>query len=134
MSLRIRGAVINFSKSIVKWLLSKNSQGRHGKGSIFVWASGNGGKANDDCNLDGYVSSIYTIAISAISSSGLSPWYSESCACTLASAYSSGFGNEDKILTTDVHNTCTDEHTGTSAAAPLAVGVLALVLQAKWDI
>lgn len=107
-------------------------QGRKGKGSIFVWASGNGGQSNDDCNLDGYVSSIYTIAISAIASSGLSPWYSESCACTLASAYSSGFGTENKIITTDVFNSCTDLHTGTSAAAPLAVGVLALVLQAKY--
>lgn len=27
--------------------------GRYGKGSLFVWASGNGGKNNDDCNLDG---------------------------------------------------------------------------------
>ena len=30
-------------------------QGRKGKGSIFVWASGNGGRHYDDCNLDGYV-------------------------------------------------------------------------------
>ena len=29
--------------------------GRYGKGSLFVWASGNGGKNNDDCNLDGEV-------------------------------------------------------------------------------
>ncbi|KAL5259763.1 hypothetical protein ACHWQZ_G010012 [Mnemiopsis leidyi] len=126
------GKTIDGPGSCTKTALKEGARkGRHGKGSIFVWASGNGGKANDDCNLDGYVSSIYTIAISAISSSGLSPWYSESCACTLASAYSSGFGNEEKILTTDVHNSCTDDHTGTSAAAPLAVGVLALVLQAN---
>jgi len=35
--------------------------GRDGKGSIFVWASGNGGKYNDSCNCDGYTSSIYTL-------------------------------------------------------------------------
>ena len=121
-----------FNLVYYKYLISLlNSQGRNGKGSIFVWASGNGGRINDDCNLDGYVSSIYTIAISAISSSGLSPWYSESCACTLASAYSSGFHTDNKIVTTDVHNTCTYGHTGTSAAAPLAAGILALALQAK---
>ena len=31
------------------------NKGRKGKGSIYVWASGDGGAA-DDCNCDGYVS------------------------------------------------------------------------------
>ncbi|KAL5252788.1 hypothetical protein ACHWQZ_G015527 [Mnemiopsis leidyi] len=106
-------------------------KGRHGKGSIFVWASGNGGSVSDDCNADGYVSSIYTIAISAISSRHQAPSYSESCACTLASAYSAGFSKQNKIFTTDVDNTCTNKHTGSSAASPLAAGIFALVLQAN---
>ena len=33
--------------------------------------------------------------------------------------------------TTDVNNECTVGHTGTSASAPLAAGIFALVLQAK---
>lgn len=37
--------------------------GRHGFGSIFVVASGNGGQYNDNCNYDGYANSIYTITI-----------------------------------------------------------------------
>jgi len=32
---------------------------------------------------------------------------------------------------TDLHNQCTHGHTGTSAAAPLAAGIFALVLEAK---
>ena len=28
---------------------------------------------------------------------------------------------------------CTDKHTGTSAAAPLAAGMIALMLQARYD-
>lgn len=28
-------------------------EGRSGRGSIFVWASGNGGKSGDNCNCDG---------------------------------------------------------------------------------
>lgn len=28
-------------------------QGRRGRGSIFVWASGNGGRKQDNCNCDG---------------------------------------------------------------------------------
>ncbi len=34
--------------------------------------------------------------------------------------------------TTDTNNTCTVGHTGTSAAAPLAAGIIALALEAKY--
>lgn len=34
------------------------TKGRSGKGSIFIWASGNGGKDHDNCNCDGYTNSI----------------------------------------------------------------------------
>ncbi|KAL1453654.1 hypothetical protein WDU94_009975, partial [Cyamophila willieti] len=34
-------------------------------------------------------------------------------------------------VTTDVNNSCTQSHTGTSAAAPLAAGIVALLLEAK---
>ena len=34
-----------------------NAKGRNGKGSIYVWANGNGGE-NDDCAADNYASSI----------------------------------------------------------------------------
>ena len=37
--------------------------GRHGYGSLFVVASGNGGKNGDNCNFDGYANSIYTLTI-----------------------------------------------------------------------
>ena len=33
--------------------------------------------------------------------------------------------------TTDLHNTCTSAHSGTSASAPLAAGIVALLLQLK---
>ena len=33
--------------------------------------------------------------------------------------------------TTDIHGKCTDRHSGTSAAAPIGAGVVALMLQAK---
>lgn len=34
-------------------------------------------------------------------------------------------------VTTDLHHRCTDKHTGTSASAPLAAGMIALALEAK---
>ena len=73
-------------------------QGRGGKGSIFVWASGNGGRQGDNCDCDGYTDSIYTISISSASQQGLSPWYAEKCSSTLATAYSSGDYTDQRIV------------------------------------
>lgn len=73
-------------------------QGRRGKGSIFVWASGNGGRQGDNCDCDGYTDSIYTISISSASQQGLSPWYAEKCSSTLATAYSSGDYTDQRIV------------------------------------
>ncbi|VDP38546.1 unnamed protein product [Heligmosomoides polygyrus] len=106
-------------------------EGRRGKGSVFVWASGNGGKDADSCNCDGYTNSIYTLSISAATENGNIPWYSEACSSTLASTYSSGATGEKMIVTTDLHHACTNTHTGTSASAPLAAGIVALTLEAN---
>ncbi|MEE6458824.1 hypothetical protein FKM82_000441 [Ascaphus truei] len=104
-------------------------QGRNGKGSIYVWASGNGGRQGDNCDCDGYTDSIYTISISSASQQGLSPWYAEKCSSTLATAYSSGDYTDQRIISADLFNDCTETHTGTSASAPLAAGIFALALE-----
>uniref|UniRef100_A0A672HPN2 Furin (paired basic amino acid cleaving enzyme) a n=1 Tax=Salarias fasciatus TaxID=181472 RepID=A0A672HPN2_SALFA len=101
--------------------------GRGGLGSIFVWASGNGGREKDSCNCDGYTNSIYTLSISSSTQNGNVPWYSEACSSTLATTYSSGNLNEKQITSIQ----CTDSHTGTSASAPLAAGIIALALEAN---
>ncbi|XP_067665684.1 furin-like protease kpc-1 isoform X1 [Haliotis asinina] len=107
------------------------TKGRGGLGSIFVWASGNGGRDGDNCNCDGYTNSIYTLSISSATENGKIPWYSEACSSTLATTYSSGSGGEKQIVTTDLRNGCTENHTGTSASAPLAAGIIALALEAN---
>ncbi|KAA8902055.1 hypothetical protein TRICI_005954 [Trichomonascus ciferrii] len=106
--------------------------GRDKKGSIFVFASGNGAGFGDNCNFDGYTNSIYSITVAAIDRKGLHPFYSESCSANLVVTYSSGSG--DHIHTTDFHGGCTDNHGGTSAAAPIAAGVFALVLEVRPDL
>ncbi|ODQ66121.1 hypothetical protein NADFUDRAFT_74391 [Nadsonia fulvescens var. elongata DSM 6958] len=106
--------------------------GRDEKGSIFVFASGNGGVFGDNCNFDGYTNSIYSITVAAIDHKNLHPSYSESCSANMVVTYSSGSG--ENIYTTDMNNKCTNMHGGTSAAAPLAAGIFALVLQVRPDI
>jgi len=114
------------------------TRGRNGKGSIFVWASGNGGRFVDDCNCDGYTNSIFTLSISSASQAGFKPWYLEQCSSTLATTFSSGTpGTDASIATVDQdarlrpNKICTDQHTGTSASAPIAAGVCALALEAN---
>ncbi|XP_012158816.1 furin-like protease 2 isoform X2 [Ceratitis capitata] len=114
------------------------TSGRQGKGSIFVWASGNGGRYTDSCNCDGYTNSIFTLSISSATQGGFKPWYLEECSSTLATTYSSGTPGHDKsVATVDMDgrlrpdHICTVEHTGTSASAPLAAGICALALEAN---
>ncbi|XP_029074263.1 proprotein convertase subtilisin/kexin type 4 isoform X2 [Monodon monoceros] len=106
-------------------------QGRGGLGTLFIWASGNGGLHYDNCNCDGYTNSIHTLSVGSTTQQGRVPWYSEACASTLTTTYSSGVAANPQIVTTDLHHRCTDKHTGTSASAPLAAGMIALALEAN---
>ncbi|GLB34764.1 putative kex protein [Lyophyllum shimeji] len=118
---------------IKKAVVNGINNGRGGKGSIFVFASGNGAANGDQCNFDGYTNSIYSVTVAAVDYKGLHPYYSEPCAANMVVAYSSGSGKN--IVTTDKgKNECTQGHGGTSAAAPNAVGVIALALEARPDL
>lgn len=86
------------SPLIYKSMLNGVQNGRGGKGSIFVFASGNGGAVDDQCNFDGYTNSIFSITISAIDRKGLHPYYSEGCSANMVVTYSSGSG--DNIVRT----------------------------------
>ncbi|XP_017905925.1 PREDICTED: proprotein convertase subtilisin/kexin type 4 isoform X2 [Capra hircus] len=107
------------------------TNGRGGLGTLFIWASGNGGLHYDNCNCDGYTNSIHTLSVGSTTQQGHVPWYSEACASTLTTTYSSGVATDPQIVTTDLHHQCTDKHTGTSASAPLAAGMIALALEAN---
>ncbi|NXI45847.1 PCSK4 convertase, partial [Galbula dea] len=107
------------------------TNGRGGLGSIFIWASGNGGINYDNCNCDGYANSIYTLSVGSVLAGGQKPWYSESCSAILTTTYSGSRSSEVQMVTTDLHHQCSDKHTGTSASAPLAAGMIALALEAN---
>jgi len=77
---------------VKKAVVNGVQNGRHGKGSIFVFASGNGATYGDQCNFDGYTNSIFSVTVSAVDYKGLHPYYSEPCAANLIVAYSSGSG------------------------------------------
>lgn len=103
---------------------------------IYVWASGNGRQNLDNCNYDGYANHPNIIAIGAVDHTGQRAYYSEGGACLFAVAPSSGAG--EGISTTDLmgwagydRGECTNNFGGTSAAAPIAAGVFALMLEVR---
>ena len=119
-------------------LLERVTKGREGKGTVFVVASGNGGENGDDCNYDGYANSIYTATIGAVSPTLQRMSFSEYCTAQLAVVY--GPSSKQAITTSDIFalhsdvssdQSCTSNHAGTSAAAPLATGIYALALSIR---
>lgn len=112
------------------------TEGRNGKGNIFVWAAGNGRQHKDNCNRDGYASNRHTLAVGAINHAKQTSYYSEPCAELLVVVPSSGHGYG--LVTTDLmggngysKTDCTDKFGGTSGAAPQIAGVAALMLQLR---
>jgi kexin len=77
---------------IQRAVLEGINNGRGGKGSVFVFASGNGAASGDACNFDGYTNSIYSVTVGSIDHKGLHPYYSEACAANMVVTYSSGSG------------------------------------------
>ncbi|HEV3021008.1 MAG TPA: S8 family serine peptidase, partial [Pirellulales bacterium] len=126
------------------------TNGRGGLGSIFVVAGGDGQQQQANVNYNLFANSRYTIAVGALDDHGNQATYSEPGSALLVSAYAggalAGAAGQHGIATTDVvNNTSTNPislqaantndgpsgFTGTSAAAPLVSGVIALMLQAN---
>lgn len=123
-------------------LETATATGRQGRGTLFVWAAGNGRVGGDNSNYDGYANSIHTIATAAIDSTGNAAYYSEAGANLVVCAPSDGTSPALGITTTDLTGTAgyngassaaggdyADDFGGTSAAAPLVAGVIALMLE-----
>lgn len=125
--------------------------GRGGRGTIYVFAGGNGNGFNDNSNYDGFANSIYTIGVGAVNDFGFQTYYSEPGANLHICAPSNGRKFNQGIVTTDIadnkevygYNTLssgtadlanhdyTKTFGGTSSACPLVAGVCALMLQAN---
>nr|XP_034333770.1 furin-like protease kpc-1 [Crassostrea gigas] len=104
--------------------------GRNGKGVIYVFAAGNGGK-DDNCNADGKLSNLYTIPITSIGIDGKAAPYAEVCASAFAATYSSI--PERQLTSTSLNSTCVSNSNleGTSFSAPQASAIVALALQSN---
>ncbi|MFE5026280.1 S8 family serine peptidase [Streptomyces sp. NPDC056656] len=117
--------------------------GRSGKGIPICWAAGNG---NESVDLDGYASSPHVIAVAASTDRERRAWYSDHGAAIWVCAPSSGAASlgEKAIITADrsgiagyndgtegIDLNYTNSFGGTSAAAPLVAGIVALMFSAN---
>ncbi|XP_033053659.1 proprotein convertase subtilisin/kexin type 4 isoform X4 [Trachypithecus francoisi] len=99
------------------------TKGRGGLGTLFIWASGNGGLHYDDCNCDGYTNSIHTLSVGSTTQQGRVPWYSEACASTLTTTYSSGVATDPQIPVPDVERHAAPGGPRVQAGAPAGRGL-----------
>ena len=123
------------------------SQGRGGLGTIYIWAAGNS-RGFFYGNDDGYVSNRFVIAVAALlrngrftsySTPGSNLWISApggdlSCPSELMFTTdlegTHGYNTEFSAMSSDLgHTDYTRCFNGTSSAAPVAAGVVALLLQ-----
>mgnify|MGYP002083969808 FL=1 len=119
--------------------------GRNGLGTLYTWSAGNGGAIPDNSNYDGQANYRGVLAICAVGDDGIRASYSERGANLWVCAPSAGRGNH-AITTTDrtgapgfnngtapdyANANYTNTFNGTSSSAPLAAGVIALVLEAN---
>lgn len=117
------------------------TSGRNNRGTIFLWAGGNGALDDDNSNYDGYANSIYTIAVGAFDSKSRRAEYSERGSNLVITAPSDGAVDAALITTVDRtgnvgYNTASGaagdyavDFGGTSSATPTAAGIVALMLQ-----
>lgn len=124
------------------------TKGRNGRGTVTVFAAGNGRFETDDAGRFLPSASRYVVTVGALTATGVFSPYSNPGACLLVCAPGGGFGffgADLRLTTTDVtgiggfnpgagdysNTDYTRQMNGTSSATPVTSGVVALMLKAN---
>ncbi|XP_065070986.1 proprotein convertase subtilisin/kexin type 6-like isoform X2 [Rhopilema esculentum] len=117
-------------------LRNSTTNGRGGKGNIYVFSAGNGAPFNGTCGYNEFVTSIHTITISVVTGKNVKSTQNVKCSAIHAVTYSRDLGlgiayPHDIMPTCALKNTCAKTTGASSAATAVASGIFALVLQAN---
>lgn len=108
------------------------ANGRGGLGAIYVFPAGNGRQRSDNANYDGFVNKPGVLTVCAVGPDGVQPFYGEPGAnvlvCGPSAGNSAGPQSYTGVTTTALRGAYRDDFAGTSAAAPMVSGVVALML------
>lgn len=101
------------------------ADGRGGRGVIYVYAAGNSGDAYDEANRSKLQTNPYVLSVGALNPDGTPTSWTTPGACVHVANYG------ESITTTSTLGQYIHDFNGTSAAAPLTSGVVALMLDAR---
>ena len=128
--------LFELSEDVANIFRTGTTNGRNGKGSVFIFGAGDGAEGYDQCGYDGYANSHFTLTVGALNVAGKAAHYSERCSAVLVSSpggdWLQGMGTlTDYSSDDDPAKACDPNFEGTEAAAPLVAGVVALMLEAN---
>ena len=108
--------------------------GRGGKGTIFVWASGNDYANGENVNFEGFLNTRFTIPVGAVGKNGLHTSYSTPGAALFVVAPGGDVEDVSNFVGAELGGGCAEMGYGTSLSCPVVSGVVALMLEANQNL